>query len=328
MIKKIFFTVLIFAAIGELLIRLDEGLGVMQESKIIKIEASVTNTPEYELVKENKIDTSDNSFRLMVIGDSYIHGGGIDFSKNVSQQLKQLLLQHNKTYKNIYVLDVTKPSSNNFDNVQAYYQFQKQFKPQVVVLGYNYNDNEGNLDKQIKGGSIDEFKERSASSSEKKSFISKLYDIVYQSRLVYYVMHNLHDEMKAHGIVMGNSAFSQMLKDYTQDRSNWVKSKELLKGMISDAKSNNIQLVVLRFPEMNLLKYPNLFAGTDAVIEKFFTQENNTGRFINGTALFKGEKPEDNILSKYDGHPNERAHKKMADYLFTVIQKDWGGFSK
>lgn len=328
MIKKIILTALVFAVIGELLIRLDEGLGVMQESKVVKIEASVTNTPEYELVKENKVDTGNNTFRLMVIGDSYIHGGGIDFSKNVSQQLKQQLVEHNSSYKNIYVLDVTKPSSNNFDNVQTYFQFQKQFKPQMVILGYNYNDNQGNLDKKMESGSIDQFKERAASSSEKKSFMAKVYEIAYKSRLVYFLMHNFNDEMKAHGIVMGNSVFGQMLQDYTSNRANWIKSKELLQGMIDDAKANNIELVILRFPEMNLLKYPNLFSGADNAIEKFFKQDGSTVNFINGSDIFKGEKAEDNILSKYDGHPNEHAHKKMADYLFGVIKNENRGFSK
>jgi hypothetical protein len=37
--------------------------------------------------------------------------------------------------------------------------------------------------------------------------------------------------------------------------------------------------------------------------------------------IFKGEKSKDNILSKYDGHPNERAHKRIARNVFEEIKK-------
>lgn len=321
MFKKVILSLVVFAVLGELLIRFDEKFEVMKKNKVVKIETSIAETPEYTLLKENKIDSSNNSYRVMVIGDSYIHGGGIAFKDNVSQQLKQLLQKNNKTYKDVFVLDVSKPSSNNFDNVQTYFQFKEQFKPQVIILGYNYNDNQGNLDKQIKEGSIDSFKNVKASSSEKKSFVAKVYDVVYQSRLVFFMMHNLHDELKANGIVMSNSAFSQMLKDYTDNRKNWVKSKELLQSMIDDAKANNIRLIVLGFPEMNLLEHPSLFEKSDAVIKSFFTQKDKGVAFIDGKEIYKGEKAADNVLSKYDGHPNERAHKKMADYIYGFLKQ-------
>lgn len=41
---------------------------------------------------------------------------------------------------------------------------------------------------------------------------------------------------------------------------------------------------------------------------------------MDGGELFKGEESEKYILSKYDGHPNEKAHKKMATDVFNIIQ--------
>jgi hypothetical protein len=319
---------MLFIAIGELLIRFDEAFHVMEENKLVKIEASLTITPEFSLLKNDGIDTAGNNFRVMVLGDSYINGGGIEFKDNFSQQLKLLLQTHNRSYKDIYVLDVSKPSSNNFDNVQTYFQFVEKYKPDAVVLGYNYNDAMGNLDKEMKQTEIENFEDIRPSTGEKQTLIKRIYDIIYQSRFVFFVLHNLHDELKTHGIVFPNSSFSLMLNDYSENHQNWIRSKSLLQTMIDDAKKRNIRLYVLRFPEINLLEYPKLFSKADATIERFFTQPGSTIHYVNGTEVFKGESSKDNILSKYDGHPNERAHKKMANALFTLITNENEKFTK
>ena len=42
--------------------------------------------------------------------------------------------------------------------------------------------------------------------------------------------------------------------------------------------------------------------------------------YIDGSDSFKGEKTETYRLSKYDGHPNEKAHEKMATEVFEIIK--------
>jgi hypothetical protein len=326
MIKKNFITIFIFILSGELLIRFDESFRIMEASRVIKIETSMAITPEFELLKNYRINTVDHNYRIMVLGDSYIHGGGIELKDNFSQQLKILLKAGNYKYEEVYVLDVSKPSSNNFDNIQTYHQFSGKFKPQVLILGYNYNDILGNLDKEIVMTQIDSFKNVQTSTQEKQTFIKKVYDILYQSKFINFVLHNLHDEMKAHGIVMAKSSFGLMLSDYQKNNENWMKSKQLLTGMITDAKKNGVQVYVLKFPEINLLSYPELFSAADTAISGFFN--NMDIHFIDGAEIFKGEKTEDNILSKYDGHPNERAHHIMADYVYKMIISQNPAFSK
>ena len=313
-------SILIFVLAGELLIRFDEAFEFMSESRVVKIETSLKITPEYDMLKNNSINLEGNNFRLMVLGDSYIHGGGIEFKDNFSQQLKILLNKANSKFDDVYVLDVSKPSSNNFDNSQTYFQFVDKFKPNVVVLGYNYNDVMGKLDKERTQAGIDSFSNIKASSAEKESFIKKVYNIIYQSRFVFYVLHNLHDELKAHGYIVPNSSFDLNLKSYYQNQENWGKSQALLQEVIDDAKKRNIQLMVLKFPEINLLEYPGIFTKADTSINHFFAR-NPSVHYIDGTAIFKGEKSKDNILSKYDGHPNEKAHKTMALEVFREIKK-------
>jgi len=320
MIKKILLIVIIFLVSGELLMRLDEHFQFLAATRIVKIKTSVEETPEFDLVKNNGINTSGNNFRVMVLGDSYVHGGGISFKNAFSQQLKILLQKSNSKFDNIYVLDISKPSSNNLDNVEAYFQFAEKFKPDMVILGYNYNDVEGKLDRDSIQHSIDSFSKRKTSSNQNSRFIKKIYDVIYKSKVVEYVLHNMHDEMKAHGYIIPNSAFDLTLKSYSQDKENWKKSKVLLQELIDDCKKRNSLLIALKFTEINLLEYPTLFKQTDSCLHSFFAASPSVD-YIDVSDILKGQRAKDNILSKYDGHPNEKAHKKIAQGVFNEIKR-------
>lgn len=321
MIKKILLVALIFLVSGELLMRLDERFQFLAATRIVKIKTSVEETPEFELAKKNAIDVNGNNFRVMVLGDSYIHGGGINFKDAFSQQLKAMLQKANSKFDNIYVLDISKPSSNTFDNVQAYFEFAERFKPDVVILGYNYNDVEGNLDQQIgSSGNIDSFSKSKVSSNENKSFIKKLYGVIYNAKVIKYVMHNIHDELKAHGYIIPNSVFDITLKSYSPNKPAWKKSQALLQQMIDDCKKRNSRFIALKYTEINLLEYPSIFSNTDSSIRSFFTASPSVD-YLNVGDAFTGEKSKDYILSKYDGHPNEKAHIKIARFVFNEIKK-------
>jgi hypothetical protein len=319
--KKIIFSAILFMLIGELFIRFDEEFKLLEDNRVVKVATSLAITPEYNLIKDNAINLNGNNLRVMVLGDSYIHGAGIEFKDNFSQQLKVLLKNSNSKFDDIYVLDLSKPSCNTFDNSQTYFQFADKFKPNVVILGYNYNDIDGNLDKQMTAKGIDSFATANFTSkdNQSQSFAKKVYDIIYQSSFVHYVMTNLNTQLKSYGIVLPNSEFSVKMNAYPGNDKNWIQSKKILQEFIEETKNSNTKLIVLKFPEINLIEYPQLFTKADTVIKGFFTSFPSVN-YINGSDIFKGESSKDYILSKYDGHPNEKAHKKLATNIFSILK--------
>lgn len=319
--KNVFIYLSIFIIIGELMIRFDESFAVLEKSRVVKITTDIEITHEYQLLKNDNFTFSEIDLRIMVIGDSYIHGGGIDFENNFSQQLKKMLNTKKLNYDEIWVLDVSKPSSNNLDNNNTYFQFANKFKPNIVILGYNINDINGNLDKSIQtsSDSID-FKNTKASSKQSQRLIKKIYNFIYNSSLVHYILYNSHRKLNTYGIIVPNSNFDVVLKSYYQNRENWQKSKVLLKEIINDTNKNNIQLIVYKFPEIHLLDYPQLFSKANESIKSFFESYPSV-IYMNGSDVFREEKSEEYILSKYNGHPNEKAHYKMAKDVFNIIDK-------
>jgi lysophospholipase L1-like esterase len=318
MFKKTIFYLLIFVAVGEIMIRIDDRFRFFTDNRVVKIGTGVATTPEFKLLNENKIDLSNKSLRVLVIGDSYIAGGGIELKDRFSRQLNILLNKKSGGFNQIYVLDVSRPSSNNLDNNQSYFYYINRFKPDVVILGYNLNDVEGNLEKQIAKNEIAENHISTTNSSLNRSFSKKIYSLYKNSKFLDFTLHKLHEEMKAHGKVVPNSVFDLMLKSYSLNKENWVASKNLLNEVIADANEKKIHLCILKFPEINLLEYPELFTESDKVIKDYFTQFQSID-YINGTELFKGKDSKDYILSKYDGHPNEKAHKEMAIAVSNIV---------
>ena len=318
MFKKIFFIILIFLIAGELLIRIDKKYLFFGENRVTQISTKLEITPEYKLLLADSINVHANNLRIMILGDSYIHGGGIDFKNVFSQQLKSILQKNNTQFNHIYVLDLSRASANAFDNQQTYYQFAEKFKPQIVILGYNYDDVLGELDQQIKKISIDSFGTQKSSAGAKKTMAKKISGFLYHSALLKYVLTKINTYLKTFGIVVPNSEFDLNMKSYYLNDSSWIQSKKIIDNMITHIKNNNGRLMVIKFPEINLLSYQNLFFKADTAIHAFFQQYPSV-TFIDGTHIFKGVNSNDYILSRYDGHINEKGHKKLADYAAAVI---------
>ena len=321
MIKRTILYFLLFVAIGELMIRIDKEFSVLKSNTIVKISTNIEITPEFKMLKNNTFSFNKNDLRIMVIGDSYIHGGGIDFKDNFSQQLKKIFKNKIDNQNKIWVLDVSKPSSNNYDNNKTYFQYVDVFKPNIIILGYNINDVNGNLNTK------DNFNKTKNSTNTKKTrreaetLIKKIYRIVYKSKVIHFAMHKIHNELKNIGIIIPYSNFDLTIKSYYQNKDSWIKSKVLLTEIINDVRKRKSQLIVYKFPEFNLLEYPILFEKANNIIAEFFSKYNFV-IYKNGRLCFSGEKSEKYILSKYDGHPNAKAHNKIAKDVYEIIKKN------
>lgn len=315
--KKIIIYSIIFIIVGELMLRFDKSFTPLEENRIVKIPTDIELTPEYNMLVNNTFVFNEKDLRIMVIGDSYIHGGGIDFENNFSQQLKKLFEAKNYGNNKIWILDVSKSSSNSLDNNQTYFNFIDKFKPHIVILGYNLNDIEGELNKHNREYSnIESFKQIKPSGTESKSMIRKIYKIIKSSYFISYVMGKVHRTLNEHGIIFPNSKFDISMKSYYQNREAWRKSKLLFIEIINDAKDKNIQLLIYKFAEMS--KYPQLYSKANETIDLFFSNFSSV-IYIDGNDFFKAENAKKYRLSRHDGHPNELAHKKMAEDLFNII---------
>jgi hypothetical protein len=320
--KIIIVNILLCMLIGEIMLRFDETFKLFADNHVVEIPTTIAITQEYNMLKANTIDLTKNDLRVMVIGDSYISGAGIESKDNFSQQLKGLLKKSDSTFDSIYVFDASVPKNNNLDNNETYFQYVDKFKPEIIVLGYNYNDVMENLDRKNEKNVTDSFAKRSSYQKE-TNVLKKMMNFAFRSKFIHYLHTNLYTQFKARGIIFPNSDFDVIMKSYSNNTERWIKSKIYLQEIIEDAKKRNIQLIVLQCPQTDLMAYPKLFVKADSAIKHFFTSSPSL-IYENIADIFKGKNPKDYMLSKYDGHSNERAHKEIAENVFALIKKQPG----
>jgi hypothetical protein len=169
-----------------------------------------------------------------------------------------------------------------------------------------------------------------SSFQKEKSVFKRIMNVAFQSKFIHFLHAKLYTQFKAHGIIFPNSDFDIIMKSYPDNTERWSKSKIHLQEIIDDAKKRNIRVIVLQCPQTDLMGYPNLFVKADSAIKQFFTSSPSL-IYENLSDIFKGQDPNEYLLSKYDGHSNEKAHKKIAENVFSLIKTIPGvkeGFEK
>ena len=329
MSKKTFVIFIIcFIFIGELFIRMTDSFHILEESRIVKISIAIDSTNELKLLQKKQIDLSDSSLRILILGDSYIHGGGISPDKKISRRLKTIIKKNCIKYKKTYVLDVSQPNSNNLDNMNAYFKYKAEFLPQIVVLGYHYNDINGNLNEVNKLSEPLKFKpdlEKKIAGSRSKMAIRKITDFLYNSAILNYMMPRLNNTILNMGYIIPKSRLYNTIEYYKSNNETWKKSKQFLTRVLTDGHNSNTYFIVYHFAYTNLIEYPELFEETNDKIERFFESFENT-TYISGIEHFRGKKASDYYINRHDGHPNAAAHflisKKINDYIIEYTAYD------
>ncbi len=106
-----------------------------------------------------------------------------------------------------------------------------------------------------------------------------------------------------------------------ETNENWINTQKTLNKVSQICKINQYEFILYRMPEFNLLSHPNLFYQFDkAMINYVESNENIT--YFNGIEDFDNEVGDKFMLSKYDGHPNELAHIRIAEKIAKIINKE------
>jgi hypothetical protein len=306
-----FFYTCLFFLVGELIIRIDLEYDILNNSPY-KIEVKIEESELRNKIEKGNFIPNPNQIRILVIGDSYINGGGIPIEKRFSKRLSNLLKEET------LILDISRPSNSTLDNYNSFMFYQEKFKPQFVFWAYNFNDILYSIP-PINSSKKTEIVPPKRVSKKKiglKKYVSQLYSF---SELTRYVSSKIQKQLKFQGIVVPIGEFYQLTqKTYLETNKNWIDTKKKLNVVSQICKTNQSKFILYKMPEFNLLNHSNLFHSLD---EKFinYINSNKNITYYNGINDFENENSDKFILSKYDGHPNELAHfriaKKIAEYI-------------
>ena len=122
---KFFLCFCLFFLVGELIIRIDLKYDLLNNKPGI-IEVKIEASELKNNVEQGNFIPNSNQTRILIIGDSYIHGGGISSEDKFSKKLSALLKE------DALILDVSRPSNSTLDNYNSFMFYQEKFKPHFV----------------------------------------------------------------------------------------------------------------------------------------------------------------------------------------------------
>jgi len=319
---------LLFGVIGEIVVRVDEEyLPFIDRREIIPIEMS--RSMERQMVRDGTLSIRASDVRVLVLGDSFMKGAGLlSISDKFSNVLRRQLKAMEDRPGDIYVLDASSASNNTANNFFAFQKYFETFQPTHVIIGYNLNDITGNIAGGIKH--IDHAEPISQPNGAKptpalreRTVWRVMGDAIYESKMLKHVSHTVQNTLKADfGIVLPRSGFDYYTRSvYEPNNKQWLATQDAFSRMANQVELGRSKLYIYMLPEFHLIEHPHLFSRCNEELSTFFSQLPSTELF-QGDVEFAGDSSEELRLSKYDGHPNAKAHKKMADGVFRRIRED------
>lgn len=238
------------------------------------------------------------TFRIVVLGDSITFGKGIEREENRYPELLGRLLEKSTGAK-IEVVNLGFPARNTAGEYRSLQVVGMKFEPDVVIIGYGYNDPE-TLD-QI----LNVFRKTNPGKIKRwlfgNSYIASVINASIEKEGVESFYINYYHSINA------------------PDAPNIAQFRESLKGIVELSRSSGADVAAVIFPIFMFLdKTPYEFQDADDLI----TSELKTleAPYADLLPLFKGRNGRNYWVSSYDSHPNEEVHETAAKELFKIVE--------
>jgi len=250
----------------------------------------------------NLLVKGEDVYRVICVGDSFTFGVGLGLEDTYPKQLERLL-QWKYPDKKLQVVNCGVPSYNTVREYEFIVHEALTYKPDLIIVGYVFNDSEYTV----------------TFTSPRNKFINSLKDVMQRFRVYDFVIEKIHlMSYLIKGMALPDPQYRvQGLKyAFSDEYIGWQKNKEAF-GLLSVwSKEQNIPIVYLIFPKLELLDkdYPYLFFH-----EKVKHALLGEPYILDTYPVFRGKKAEELWVNPLDGHPNKEANalmvKAVADFL-------------
>lgn len=258
-------------------------------------------------LKENR----DGKIRIIVLGDSFTEGAGVPKDRTFPSVLERLLnaKQGPTRYE---VLNFGQRGSNTREEIELFKKVGRKLSPDIVILQYTDNDAETHPAKEREPTS------KPYSISSTPAWLSTLQRISFSSRLglrsyAAYLVYQMSPVLYPTGLT-----YRQVLElEHGEESVGWqhvIQGFQELAGMAAADGFTPVLVLVPSFrPGEEELR---------PIFEKVSLEGRKSGLVtLNLMDEFLKQGPlVDLAVSKWDGHPNAKAHEIIATSLYHLIQ--------
>jgi hypothetical protein len=234
---------------------------------------------------EYSLDKSNNTFRIISLGDSNTFGHGVELNQSYSKVLETMLNQGNDNWK-YEVFNFGVPGYNVVQKIETLKRKGLRFNPDLILVQYEGGD-------IMDATRIKEIREEVRSDYLKSHKISDLNESYNLLKLEMNAVKKYMDELN-------KKPFSEV----------WKIVEEPLMDLANITNRANISVIIFAYPSSN----------EDLYLEKIASRYGWS--FVDMRELYKKYKIDDLLLNKNDPHPNVFAHNLIAEKIYEKLISD------
>ncbi len=254
---------------------------------------------------EHSMDKADK-FRIIVIGDSYTVGYGINNLEDVYTRVLQKRLNEAYGENKFEIISLAEGGYSTIDEVRILKDIGLNMSPDLIVLGYHANDAEG-------PGSMIGF--------EKLFFHHYLipYELgyfLYRHSFAYYFLESRLKNL-LRSFELESETYEEYIRHLYSDSNPFKEHSKYLREFIKTGKDRGIPVIIINFPvTSDFNNYPFYYVNEHVKSVALL----NGADYIDLLPYFAQYGPERLRVSFLDAHMNELGHKITADIIFKEIQ--------
>jgi len=243
-----------------------------------------------------------NRKRIVVVGDSFVAGGGVEkIEDRFSNQLGE------KLGDDYVVMTVARNGWNTRQEIEGVLAYP--YQPDIVIFSYYINDIEGVAGRMG-------ISRPPGLLIYPPDWLRPLVDNSYALNFAYWRLFRWHafaDPNQRTDI----QTYQNHLRALYKDPEVWAAHQEELQEVCNLTQTQQLQLVVVVFPDMLKLEETRDLSGR--VVDFFQTRG---VAIVDVAAVIDAEQPKRLIANSVDTHPSVEVHTLVADALYAVITEE------
>ena len=289
---------------------------------------SITKNTDNFRDREFAIPKPEHTYRILVLGDSFTWGVGLDVEETIPKLLERQLAAGHPA-GTIEVINAAIPGYNTVEQLILLQEKGLKYQPDMVLLIYNLNDIE--YLPHLTPKTYDHLEATPVVELDPGEEITKyspyqglrgiILKIEQRSVFVKFLVPRVGALLREFGLIesVEFSWVEKLLQGFTDENPGWLESKRSLTQIAALCQNEGCTFQVGIYP---LLTELERYRDSEAhrTLLRFFREAGIQATDL--LPLFENTNPRSYWINFMDGHPNATAHRMVSEALLPAIRTD------
>jgi len=246
---------------------------------------------------EFSVKKPPKTFRILAIGDSLTYGDGIKNVDDIFTEILEKKLNDDNNELQYEVLNVSKKGWDVKQYLSALKNPGLSYEPDIVMIGFFFNDIEANENNRPKIRYIPE----------------RVHWVMARLSYAYWYTYS--------AVTSGDDRWLNYYLSYTSpDSYHWRRFVRYWKEILATCNNRDIKTMIVILPTTNWLNDTHPFIPVYHNVENL--SKDNGAVVLNLFPFLKGYNPRELHVGITDSHPNAKAHRIYASKIFDFLKKE------